>query len=227
MLPGGRICAYIPQLKNMRKMYIYLSCARVTSLISKVSFFHLSYQIYCVCSLYLRTYLFWKIKSNLTEWRKSKLCILVVIFAWKNCVEFLRFSFDQKYIIHSCLKIHTCTYSPTNRKEKSFGSLEIVGGIWGHKNNIFITVFVVRILTFLVMIFFAWFILCLRSALSTSRPSSRPFGVCRDAGRSWAAPVRNVKFAPSLLLDKNMSSQRALGNCWANMPSSTASKLSI
>ena len=78
MLPGGRICAYIPQLKNMRKMYIYLSCARVTSLISKVSFFHLSYQIYCVCSLYLRTYLFWKIKSNLTEWRKSKLCILVV-----------------------------------------------------------------------------------------------------------------------------------------------------
>ena len=47
------------QLKNMRKMYIYLSCARVTSLISKVSFFHLSYQIYCVCSLYyLRTYLF-------------------------------------------------------------------------------------------------------------------------------------------------------------------------
>lgn len=145
----------------------------------------------------------------------------------ENCVEFLRFSFEQQYIIHSCLIIHTCTYAPTNRKEKSFGSLEIVGGIWGHKNNIFITVFVLRILTFLVMIFFAWFILCLRSALSTSRPSSRPFGVCRDAGRSWAAPVRNVKFAPSLLLDKNMSSQRALGNCWANMPSSTASKLSI
>ena len=47
----------------------------------------------------------------------------------ENCVEFLRFSFEQQYIIHSCLKIHTCTYSPTNRKEKSFGSLEIVGGI--------------------------------------------------------------------------------------------------
>lgn len=47
----------------------------------------------------------------------------------ENCVEFLRFSFEQQYIIHSCLIIHTCTYAPTNRKEKSFGSLEIVGGI--------------------------------------------------------------------------------------------------
>ena len=47
----------------------------------------------------------------------------------ENCVEFLRFSSEQQYIIHSCPIIHTCTYAPTNRKEKSFGSLEIVGGI--------------------------------------------------------------------------------------------------